>query len=239
MIKDLFSLREEEIFKTLRDLKDCEFVVIGSYAVNAYALPRFSVDCDMFIKNIKNSRDLNKIEKILFKRGYKKEVLETKEALKADTPYSGCFLRYGKQLDNNFSVSIDLLIGSVSDRMTDVKFEAEWIFENSEIKVLNGKTIAEELRLRIINIDALLVMKIVSCRATDIRDVFMMLPNAKDKVWLKAEVSLRYNFENRMAKIIDKVQSKQFQDGLAGVYGGIDAKIFAKHLKTVLALGES
>ena len=49
------------------------------------------------------------------------------------------------------------------------------------VKILKGKTIAEELKLRIINIDALLVMKIISYRSTDIRDLFMMFPNAKNK----------------------------------------------------------
>ena len=46
---DLFQLREKEIFETLRKLKDRNFVLIGGYAVNAYTLPRFSVDCDIVI----------------------------------------------------------------------------------------------------------------------------------------------------------------------------------------------
>jgi len=46
---ELLQLREEEIFKTLKALKNLRLVVIGGYAVNAYALPRFSVDCDIVI----------------------------------------------------------------------------------------------------------------------------------------------------------------------------------------------
>lgn len=226
MKKGLFSLREEEIFLTLKELKGCDFAVIGGYAVNAYALPRFSADCDIVIKDAK---ELNKIGKILIKRGYKKKELN------AEAQYAGAFLRYGKGLESNFAVSMDILIHAVTDRMTGVVFSAEWVFENSSKKVLGGKTIAEELKLRIINIDALLVMKIISCRSADIRDVFMMLPNAKDKGWVKSEITVRYDFRDRISKIIEKVTSKQFKDGLSGVYGYFDAKVFEKHKKAILA----
>lgn len=227
MIKDLFSLREEEIFKTLKELKECDFVIIGGYAVNAYALPRFSVDCDIVIHD---ENELKKIEKILLKMGYKKEKLP-KEA-----SYSGKFYRHKMKRDNNFAVSMDILVHDVSDRMTGVIFSAEWIFENSTVKILNGKTITEELETRIIDIDALLVMKIISCRSTDIRDVFMMIPKAVNKEWIKSEIKIKYDFNERLSKIIEKVNSNQFKDGLSGVYGGFDPKTFEKHKNTLLSL---
>lgn len=229
MIKDLFSSREAEIFRTLKELKDCDFVIIGGYAVNAYALPRFSVDCDMVIKD---DSELKRIEKILSKRDYKKEEPD------AEAQYSGNFLRYEKKLENNFAVSMDLLARNVIDRATGARFEAEWIFENSKIRLLKGKTITEELKLRIINIDALLVMKIISCRHTDIRDVFMMLPNADDKKWVRVEIAKRYDLKDRLTKIIEKVNSSQFKDGLSGVYGRFDQKVFEKHKKAILSFND-
>jgi len=45
------QLREKEIFKTLKKIRNLKFIVIGGYAVNAYTLPRFSVDCDIVIKD--------------------------------------------------------------------------------------------------------------------------------------------------------------------------------------------
>jgi hypothetical protein len=227
MIKDLFSLREKEIFDTLRELKDCDFAIIGGYAVNAYALPRFSVDCDIVIKD---EKDLKRIEKILCKIGYKKERLP-KEA-----QYAGSFSRFEKALGNNFAVSVDILIGDVKDRMTGVAFAADWIFANSKSRVLKGKTIIEELKLRIIDVDALLVMKMISCRATNIRDVFMMIPAANDIGWIKSEITKRYDIKDRIARIIEKVDSKQFKDGLSGVYGGFDINVFEKHRKALLAM---
>lgn len=227
MIKDLFALREQEIFNTLKQLKDYDFVVIGGYAVNAYTLPRFSVDCDIVVKD---DDELKKVGNALLKMGYKKEEPN------AEVQYSESFSRYEKRLNNNFAVGMDILIHNVTDRMTEVKFAAEWVFENSGIRVLRGKTITEELKLRIINIDALLAMKIISCRSTDIRDVFMMLPNANYKEWVKSEIATRYNFKDRISKIVDKVNSKQFKDGLSGVYGRIDEKVFGKHKKAITTL---
>ncbi|MFH0701641.1 MAG: hypothetical protein V2A62_04340 [Candidatus Woesearchaeota archaeon] len=224
-MKDLFSLREEEIFLTLKELKECDFVIIGGYAVNAYTLPRFSVDCDVVIKD---KNELRKIETLLMRRGYQKEELNI------EAQYSGEFSRYEKKLENGFAVSIDILIYQVTDRMTKASFSAEWVFNNSSKKILKGKTITEELNLRIINIDALLVMKIISCRQTDIRDVFMMIVNAENKEWIKFEIGLRYSLQDRINRIIEKVNSKQFKDGLSGVYGYFDANVFEKHQKAIL-----
>lgn len=228
MINDLFSLREKEIFHAIAELKDCDFVIIGGYAVNAYALPRFSVDCDIVIKD---EVELERIEKILLSQGY------SKECSAADCSYSGSFFRFEKYLGDNIAVSIDVLIRAVTDRMTGAIFSADWVFENSKMRVLKGKTMVSEIKARIINIDALLVMKIVSCRPTDIRDVFMMLPNANDTKWIQAEIGLRYRFQDRIEKIIEKVSSPQFRDGLAGVYSSFDPKIFEKHRKAVVDFG--
>lgn len=229
MIKE-FSLREEEIFQTLLAVKDSQFVLIGGYAVNTYTLPRFSVDCDIVIKE---NAQLKEIEKCLLKRKYQKEKIDSV------IQYSGSFARYVKRIANNFYVSMDILIGSVKDRMSGTLFSAGWIFQNASKRVLRGKTISQELYLRIINIDALLVMKIISCRSTDIRDVFMMMPYANDKEWIRSEVTKRYYLKDRINKIIDKISSKQFKDGLCGVYGFVDPKVFEKHKKAIVSLENS
>lgn len=221
---NLFTIREKEIFETLKKIKNQEFVVIGGYAVNAYTLPRFSIDCDIVVKN---KEETEKIAKILKNTGYKKNNPPK------NAQYTGNFERYEKELENKFSVSIDLLIEQVTDRQTKATFSSEWIFDNSNKLFLKGKTITEQIQTKIINIDALIVMKIISCRQTDIRDVFMMLPNAKNKEWIKTEISKRYNLNDRLNKIIKKITSKQFKDGLSGVYGYIDNKTFEKHKETI------
>ena len=226
MVENLFSLLEKEIFETLKKIKNFDFVLMGGYAVTSYTLPRFSVDCDIVLRN---DEELKKIEKELIDFGYKKEEID-----KAKLPYHGFFERFEKTLANNFKVSMDILFKEVSDRQTGIAFPADWIFENSQIRHIKGKTINEELKLRVANPDALIVMKISSCRINDIRDVFMLSVHAENKKWIKEEISKKYNFKERFSKIKEKINSKQFKDGLQGVFGFIDNKIFEKHKKAVL-----
>ena len=219
------QLREEEVFETLKRLKGSKFVVIGGYAVNAYALPRFSVDCDIVIED---HTELDNIEKILLAFGY-----ERKELAK-----TGDFARYEKRLSKSFKVSFDVLIKEVFDRQTNIRISADWIFKNSANRALKGKTIAESLKLRIIDIDALFVMKMISCRPTDIRDLFMMATSIKDKNWVKNEVASRYDFDGRLRKVKEKITSKEFKDGLQGVYGLIDKQTFEKSVNAIVTLGD-
>jgi len=217
----MLQLREKEIFETLEKIKRIDFVVIGGYAVNAYTLPRFSVDCDIVVKE-----NIKLLHKLLQKKKYKI----------AEKDYKKKFLRYEKNIGRNFKVSMDILVGEIIDRQTNSVFTADWVFKNSSLRFLKGKTITEELKLRIIDIDALIVIKFISCRSTDIRDVFMLMPKAKDKDWIKNEISKKFDFKDRFSKVKDKITSLKFKDDLQGVYGYIDEVLFEKHKKAVLDL---
>jgi len=92
------QLREKEIFETLKKIKKSNFVVIGGYAVNAYTLPRFSVDCDIVIKDRK---ELEKIEEALLEVGYRKEKNYSDEV-----PYDGKFERFEKELNGDETILI-------------------------------------------------------------------------------------------------------------------------------------
>lgn len=220
---DLLQIREKEIFDTLKKLKGLKFVIIGGYAVNAYTLPRFSIDCDIVVKDDNELR----------KTGNKLKTLSYARRPSTETPYHGKFERFEKEIKTDFKVSVDVIAGDVFDRQTNASFSAEWIFKNSQIRTLRGKTISEELKTRIINADALFVMKAISCRASEIRDVFMLAPHLQEKEWIREEVSKRYDFSDRLAKIREKINSKQFRDGLQGVFGFVDEKAFEKHRKAL------
>lgn len=217
------QIREKKIFETLKKIKNFDFVIIGGYAVNTYTLPRFSVDCDIVSDNKAILKELEKLD-------YKK--IKTRD----EPPYHENFIRFEKKLDKGFKANIDIFNNKVTSRETKAGFNKKWIFENSSIKTLRGKTITEKLKLRIINIEALIVMKFISCRTTDIRDIFMLTPNIKDKAWLKEEISQRCNFKDRFDTIKNIITSDKFKDNLQGVYGYIEDKIFEKHKKAVLAL---
>lgn len=228
---DMLQIREKEIFETLKKIRKCKFAVIGGYAVNAYALPRFSVDCDIVIED---DSQLKEIEKELKEIGYIKEQTDF-----VNLPYHREFRRYEKEIAENFKVSMDIMIKNVSDRKTHALFKAEWVFKNSSIRLLKGKTIAEKLKLIIINLDALIVMKFASCRSTDIRDVFMLITQAKDMKWIKEEISKRCSFKDRFEKVKNKITSAQFKDNIQGVYGKIDERLFEKHKKALVEMGKS
>lgn len=223
---DPLQLREKEIFETLKKVKPHQFAVIGGYAVNAYTLPRFSVDCDIVVKNQAVAKGIGlDLEKSGFKSKSGKGF-----------SYNGKFARYEKQIEKSFSVSVDILIGKVIDRQTGCIYSAQWVFDNSAIMRLRGKTITESLELKIIDIDALIVMKFICARLTDIRDIFMLLPSANDKDWIKEEISKRFDFEKAFNKIKGKITSAQFKNDLHGVFGYVDPKVFEKHKKAILSL---
>ena len=228
---DNLEKREKEIFETIKRLKNYSFVIIGGYAVNAYTLPRFSTDCDIVVKDKSESK---KIETELLEIGYVEEIES-----QADTQYYGEFKRYTKEIEGGFKVSIDILIRDVLDRQTDATFSANWIFENSKECVLRGKTISEELTLNIVNLDALFAMKAISCRKTDIRDIFMLVSGITRKEWVKQEIKSRYDLNDRLQKIEDKVNSAEFRDGLQSVFGKVPDKIFEKQKELIAKLKEN
>lgn len=218
---ELLQVREKEIFEALKALNGCKFAIIGGYAVNAYALPRFSVDCDIVVEE---EQELKEIKKKLEDRGY-----ERKEANKISTPYHGSFERYEKTILRNFSVSMDILIKDILDRQTKATFSAAWVFKHSKEIQLRGKTITEKITARVITADALFAMKAISCRASDIRDIFMLALLIKDKEFVREEISKRTTIKERSEKIIASISSKQFRDGLQGVFGLIDEKAYKRH----------
>ncbi len=223
---DLLQLREAEILNTIERLAEFKFVLIGGYAVNTYVLPRFSVDCDIVTEG---KAETTEISRVLQELGYSKE-----EAPRSNTDLN--FARYEKSLDNGYDVSVDLLIGEVTDRQTGASFSAGWVFQNSRIRQLRSKTIAKRLRVRIIDLDALVVMKMISCRETDVRDVFMLAPQITNVSWVREEISSRCDIMGRYNKLKDKILSKDFRNGLQGVYGLVDDVAFEKSMKAINSL---
>ena len=226
---ELFSLREKEIFDTLKRLDGIDFVVIGGYAVNAYTLPRFSVDCDFVVRD---RAELAKIESIVKELGYIKE-----DHTKLNLPYHKNFVRYEKTIKKDFLVSLDILIGEVMDRKTGASFSADWIFSHSSRKLLRGKTILENIEIIVPDLYAIVAMKWVSCRINDIRDVFMVMPEVKNFKNLKEEINQKTNFKEKFERIKKEISSDKFRNSLQGVFGYVDDKVFEKHKKAVLEFG--
>lgn len=213
----MLELRENEILRMLGKLKDLNFVLIGGYAINAYTQPRFSVDCDIVVLN---KEDANKIKKILLQEGYKEKEINP------NIPYSGEFICFVKKIDD-YPIAFDMLIGSVIDRDTKLKFKAEWIFKNSNIRILVGKTSPTKIELRIANPEVLIIMKLAASRKADLRDAFMLLEKDIDFGYVLSELK-KYGLQNKLKVLREYVTSDSFKDSLQGVFGRIDQKIFNK-----------
>jgi hypothetical protein len=97
------------------------------------------------------------------------------------------------------------------DRQTGAIFSADWVFENSSLMELHGKTITEKIKTRIINSEALFATKLVSCRKTDIREMFLLISEIKDTAGVKKEVSKRCSYEERVKILKKEISSKQFK----------------------------
>ncbi len=223
---DLFSLREMEIFEGLRRLTGTEFVVIGGYAVNAYAPPRFSVDCDVVVENGKHAE---RMAHRLVERGFKNA-----ESGKTPGRYGGAFVRMEKTLGNGLKASFDLLIREVYDQRTRARFSFPWIHSHSARRVLRGKTFPSPLETRIADADALVVMKLVASRKADLRDVFMLAPQTEtreSREFVRREVSQRTDWKAAIARASETILSKEFRKNVEGVYGGVDEKTFQRHVE--------
>lgn len=209
------ELREREVLSTLEKIKNFNFVLIGGYAVNSYTQPRFSVDCDIVVRN---KEEADKIGDFLAKEGY------NKKEDSFNLPYSADFKCFVKQI-NDIKVAFDLLINGVLDRRTNARFSADWIFENSEEREVIGKSIPIRFNARVASQEALMVMKIAAARKSDLRDVFMLAGSKIDwdfvNKWLK-------EFNLKAERLIDYISKEDFRDSLQGVFGKVDDQLFEK-----------
>ncbi|MFA6327879.1 MAG: hypothetical protein WCY41_00345 [Candidatus Micrarchaeia archaeon] len=219
---DKFAVREKEVFGALEALvhSKCKFAVIGGYAVNAYALPRFSVDCDL----VASKDGARKVAHKLLACGFHRVPLPK------HAPYVN-FVRLEKEVLPSIVAAFDILYDEVHDRQSGTTFTAEWIFLHSSIVSLPAKTFAGQLKVRVVDADTLFVMKFCCARATDIRDIFMFCDKVKDWEWARAEIAARMDLAAQHRKIMQKVSGTEFRKDLGGVYGYVEPAAFGKRLK--------
>jgi len=211
----MFADREKEILSTLEKLNELDFILIGGYAINAYTQPRFSVDCDIVVKN---KQDAKKVTDKLVSLGYKEKEINP------NIPYAGEFLCLTKEI-LGIEVPFDLLIGRVIDRKTKNKFDAKFIYENSDIISLTGKVTPKRIELRIANPEILIIMKLAASRKSDFRDVFMLLERDVDLNFILLNIK-KYNLNKNLDEFKKVVTSDGFKDNLQGVFGKVDEKIY-------------
>lgn len=224
---DRLAAREKEVFGALEALlrSKCDFAVIGGYAVNAYALPRFSVDCDLVVRE----DGARKVGKTLLSCGFVR-VPPLKHAAYAN------FLRFEKEALPDLIAAFDVLMDEVHDRQSGATFPAGWIFAHSSAISLPAKTFAGQLKVPVISADALFVMKFCCARATDIRDIFMLCDRVRDWKWATAELASRVDLAAQHKKIMQKVSGAEYKKDLGGVFGYLEPAAFEKRMRILAAI---
>lgn len=210
----MFESREAIIFGTLRELPK-DVVLIGGYAVNAYVPPRFSIDCDLFVFD-----EIAEIRKTLVKKGFE-------ETEKGDVPY-GSYFRFVRKSDK---VSFDLLLNSVLDRETGIVFEGTFFRQYARERFMVGRATPIRIKLRIADPELLFVMKFVSARRQDVRDIFML--SGTELNWGLVEEMVRQKcgvelVERRVKSIKEMVTRVGYRDSLHGAFGKIPDGVFER-----------
>jgi hypothetical protein len=185
------------------------------------------MDCDLVARKAEAGR----MENILAAEGYARAGTEK-------IPYQH-FVRLEKKLSEGMSASIDLLLDSVHDRQSGAVFPFEWLFSRSALRRLPGKTVPESAEVRILDPDALFVMKFVCARPSDVRDAFMLSDRLGDLSAAKAEISSKTDFGKQHDAIFGKVSGGEFKKNLEGVFGYVERTAFEKRLGILQKLGRA
>jgi hypothetical protein len=216
--------KENEIMGTIKAFLsgNLDFVVIGGYAVSAFR-HRFSIDADILIRR----EDRGKFGKILEERGYKKTISKSLEDV-----YTSEFARYEK---TNPRVSIDLMIGGVASRQTGASFGFDFIFSNSDVRLIEG--IENAVKARVPKREIQIIMKLHSGRLTDLRDVAALSWN------LDMEIIRKHLFrgnlpvlKSTMKKLGSLSEEPNFVDSFKGVFREKGKTLDASEVKRLAKL---
>jgi len=204
--------RENQIFETLQafddDEQECEYVVVGGYAVSAFE-HRFSVDADLVIRDA----DLDAFAAILEDRGYAKAINKDLDV------YGGRFVAY--EQDAELPVSIDLLVNGLTSRQTDATWRYAYFREHAMRREIQGSERA--VMAHVPEKELLMAVKLHSGRLTDVRDVVALANDADfDAVAAHLDRGNEQRLEAVLADVLGTLTSDNFEDAFKGVFSRQD-----------------
>jgi len=202
--------RESEILRVLDLISKSPIrsVVVGGYAVSALTKHRFSVDCDLVVRD----SDVENVSPLLEREGFTREV----EKDRLEGRYGGGFARYSKTIQR-LPVSVDLLVGGLVCRQTEASWSYDYIITNSVMAIVTG--LRESVRARVAKRELLMAFKLHSARKADIRDVIML---GEEADWDVLQAHLKrgsaQKLENSLARFIESLDDKRLTDSLKGEF---------------------
>jgi len=219
---EIMELREEEIGKLIENFskqtnrfENPKIVMIGGYALRAFIpFSRYTRDCDFVLKKL-NGWNLDKIKKILPK-DLSTEVFEKRD--------NYGFLRCIKLLKVNgrsAKISIDFMEGEVRGRVEEQIFfiTEKFLQKTKKVKI----PIAEkEMEIFVPDYIDYLILKIMSARPSDIRDIATLVWKNGIPEGLKerAKKVLAYPeiLEKNLKLIVEDISDKRFLDSWKGTF---------------------
>jgi hypothetical protein len=221
---DLMKRREEEILNSLvfisertKDFTDPELIVIGGYALRAFVpFSRFTRDCDFALMK----RDGWNIDRV---RGILPEGYLVEEEQKHDSyGFLRCmkFVKYDKA---RVKVSMDFMEGEIRGR------EAREVIRINDVmvrsRVFASITIAgKPIKLPVPSYVDYFIMKVVSARASDIRDIASLIceNGVPENLEVRVKQVLPYPeiFPIKLKeRVIPEIRRKTFLDSWRGMFG--------------------
>lgn len=215
--------REKEILKTIlhlsektRGFTNPELIIIGGYVLRAFiSLSRFTRDCDFALRK-KNGWSIDRLKNIL-------PDYSVEEEQKYDTyGFLRCikFVKYDKA---KVKVSMDFMEGEIRGR------EAKEIIRIDKNMIRNRKFVSIPIAGKSVNIPApnyldYFIMKVVSSRASDVRDIASLVQEKGVPLGLEKRVRQILPhpeiFKAKLEKkIIPEIKRTTFLDSWKGIFG--------------------
>ena len=219
---ELMNYREKEIGKLIDyfskqtdGFENPKIIMIGGYALRAFTpFSRYTRDCDFVLKKL-NGWNLDQIKKLLPKH-------LSIEAFEKRGNYG--FLRCIKLLEVNgrrAKISIDFMEGEVRGRTDEKVF---FITENFLQKAKKAKIpiAGKDAEIFVPDYTDYLILKIMSARPSDVRDVATLVwkKGIPEDLKERAEKALAYPeiVEKSLKLIIDDISDKRFLDSWKGTF---------------------
>jgi hypothetical protein len=216
------KLREEEVGKILEyfsertdGFENPKIVMIGGYALRAFtAFSRYTRDCDFVLKKL-DGWNLDRIRNLLPK-DLSIEVFEKK----GNYGFLRCIKLLGVD-GGSAKIAVDFMEGEVRGRTEEQIFfiTEEFLQKTAKVKI----PVAEkEVEIFVPDYADYLLLKIMSARPSDVRDVATLVwkngvPNDLKEIAKKALAHPEMLREN-MKLIIDDVSDRRFLDSWKGTF---------------------
>ena len=217
------NLREEEIFRMVKliskkseNFTKPKIILIGGYALRAYTpYSRYTRDCDFVIRK-QDGWHLDEIKKWLQKE-INVEIFE-----KRDTYGFARFINPFKIGKKSAKIALDFMEGEVRGR-TDkavILLDEKFVNDCREIEILIG---TNKITVFVPSYEDYLILKIVSARQSDIRDIALLIwkkgvPSTLRKRILEILPHPEIFTENIRDVIIPMISNPRFLDSWRGTF---------------------